>query len=135
MNKRCYLPQAGFTLIELMIAVVVVAVISVIAIPNYSEYVRRGARAEAMASLLQGAAQMQQQFTLNNSYAGTAPIFKSTTKYSVLLAASATTNAFTLVATPLSADNKCGAFTVDQSGLRGLSGSHTASVADCWSGK
>ena len=43
----------GFTLIELMIVVAVVAILSSIAYPSYTEYVRRGHRAEARAGLLQ----------------------------------------------------------------------------------
>lgn len=127
--------EAGFTLIEVMVTVIVIGILSAIAIPNYSEYVKRGARAEAMAALLQGAAQMQQQFTLSNSYSATTPTFSSTTKYNVSLVAGTTASAFTLQAVPISADAKCGTFTVDQSGQRGLSGSHTFSIADCWAGK
>lgn len=36
--------QRGFTLIELMIAVVIVSVLAAIAVPIYTEYVRRSAR-------------------------------------------------------------------------------------------
>ena len=40
--------QQGFTLIELMIVVVVIAVLAAIAIPNYLEQSRKGRRAEAV---------------------------------------------------------------------------------------
>jgi len=45
----------GFTLIELMIVVAFVEILGAIAIPSYSEYIRRGHRAEARAGLLQAA--------------------------------------------------------------------------------
>lgn len=39
--------QQGFTLIELMIVVAVIAILSAIAFPSYTDYVMRGRRAEA----------------------------------------------------------------------------------------
>jgi len=57
MNAR----RSGFTLIELMIAVAVVAILAAVAYPSYTDYVRRGNRVAAQ-SLLQDLAQRQQQF-------------------------------------------------------------------------
>jgi type IV pilus assembly protein PilE len=45
--------KAGFTLIELMITVAVIAILSTIAVPSYREYIRRGYRAEARAAFMQ----------------------------------------------------------------------------------
>lgn len=43
--------QRGFTLIELMIVVVVIAVLAAIAVPNFQEQARKGKRAEAVRAM------------------------------------------------------------------------------------
>ena len=58
----------GFTLIELMITVAIIAVLAAIAIPNYTDYVRRGKLQEATSTLLSMRTKMEQYFQDNRSY-------------------------------------------------------------------
>jgi type IV pilus assembly protein PilE len=70
MNKsvpRPRAPNAGFTLIELMIAVAIIAVIAAIAFPSYQSSARKGRRAEAFAAL---AALQQAQERWRSNHAG-----------------------------------------------------------------
>ena len=60
----------GFTLIELMIVVVIVAILAAIAIPSYSDYVRRSRITEAVAVLSGMRVKMEQYFQDNRTYAG-----------------------------------------------------------------
>ncbi len=53
----------GFTILELMIVVAIVAILASIAWPSYQEYVRRGKRADAEALML-GIASREQQYML-----------------------------------------------------------------------
>ncbi len=55
--------RRGFSLLELMIAVAVVAVLTAIAIPSYQAYLIRGQRATAKAALLQAAQTMERAYT------------------------------------------------------------------------
>ena len=63
--------QAGFTLIELMITMAVLAILAAIAIPNYTDYVRRGRIPEATSNLQGMKTKMEQWFQDNRSYPAT----------------------------------------------------------------
>lgn len=62
--------QSGFTLIELMITVVVIAILTAIALPSYTSYVVRGKVPDATATLAAKRVQMEQWFQDNRSYTG-----------------------------------------------------------------
>ena len=62
--------QRGFTLIELMMALVVVAILTAIALPAYTSYIIRGNVPEATANLATKQVQMEQWFQDNRTYIG-----------------------------------------------------------------
>jgi type IV pilus assembly protein PilE len=59
----------GFTLIELMITILVVAILASIAIPSYRQYVIRANRTAAQAVMMDIATRQQQFFVANRAYA------------------------------------------------------------------
>ena len=60
--------QAGFTLIELMIAVAIVAILASVGYPAYTDYVRRGQLQEAFAAMSDYRIKMEQYFQDYRNY-------------------------------------------------------------------
>ena len=58
----------GFTLIELMITIVIIAVLASIAIPSYTAYIERGKRGAARSALMAAASFLERNFTTNGCY-------------------------------------------------------------------
>lgn len=136
--------QAGFTLIELMIAVAIVGILSAVVYPSYTESVRRGDRASARAAMLEVQQFMERYYAANNAYAVvdgsgnvTNPALPArlanapagSPKYRLSLG-TASVNAYTITATPINTD-KCGNLTLTNTGVKGRSGTGP-SVAECW---
>jgi type IV pilus assembly protein PilE len=63
-------PVSGFTLIELMVVVVIVAIFAAIAIPGYQEYARRTLAAQAQQEIQQLANLLEKNKTRNFNYLG-----------------------------------------------------------------
>jgi type IV pilus assembly protein PilE len=59
---------AGFTLIEVMIALAVVAITTMIAASSYRNYVRRSHRVQAVQALLVAAAEQEKFYLANGRY-------------------------------------------------------------------
>lgn len=144
--------QSGFTLLELMIVVIIIAILTSIALPSYQNYLRRGYRADAKAVLMENAQFLERNLTTANRYhqdsAGTAinnqlPIKTSpregtSSKYTISVIANTTT--FTLTATPVNGSvmqgDPCGSFTLNNLGQKRIvvmGVQNTGSNAsECW---
>jgi prepilin-type N-terminal cleavage/methylation domain-containing protein len=68
-SRLRYRPSQGFTLIELMIAVGIVAILTAIAYPSYRNYVIRGQLVDATTGLSSVRANMERYFQDNRTYA------------------------------------------------------------------
>ena len=62
--------EAGFTLLELLAAIAIVAILGAIAMPIYTDYVRKGQLGEAYANLADMSTRLEQFFQDNRTYAG-----------------------------------------------------------------
>ena len=126
----------GFTLIEVMIAIAMVAILAAIAYPSYSQYLKTSRRTEATATLTKIANLEERYYLDNNSYGGltdlslTSPYNTENSYYQITI--NVTSSTFTLTATAQNAqaaDTECGSLTLDQDGTKGSS---TANAATCW---
>lgn len=137
--------QVGFTLIELMIVVAIVGILSAIAYPSYTEYVRRGHRAEARTGLLQAQQWLERAATAQGVYPtalpnalqwkkadGTADPDK---RYTIGFKAGNTNAAFTLIATRKAgaqSNDRCGDFTLPNTGAMSIeNNASTTNPEDC----
>ena len=130
---------AGFTLIELMITVAVVAILVAIAYPAYQDQVRKARRALAKADLVEYAQLAERFHTVNNTYEGfdlpatQVPREAGATPYYALEFTEQEANAFTIQATPEGgqASDKCGTLSLNHAGVKG-SGDGATQDPDCF---
>ena len=148
---------AGFTLVELMVTIIVLAIIVTIGVPSYSNQVRKSHRTEAKTALLDLASREERFFSTNGAYTNDAGQLGYATstgntlfQYNVgsnyyqlsacvganiptsCTAAQATNTAATylLTAAPVGAQTKdttCGTFTLDNTGVQSA-----AATSGCW---
>jgi type IV pilus assembly protein PilE len=64
--------QKGFTLIELLIVVAIIGILSTIALPAYTDYIKRGKLTEAMTELAGMRVRLEQLYQDNRNYGTTA---------------------------------------------------------------
>ena len=150
----------GFTLIELMIVLAIVAILASIALPSYRSSIAKGNRAAARAQLMQAAQYMQRFYSANDRYdadrTGNTTIWaimppsllrapaEGSQLYEIsnigVNASSANQSTFQLIMRPIAgasmANDSCGAYTLTQSGAKGniFGGAAltTAQIATCW---
>lgn len=125
----------GFTLIELMIVIVIVAVLVGLALPSYKDYVRKARRGEAQ-QLLMNWANMQEIWRANHTtYAAAAAspdgIPAPTHSAYVFSLEAATATTYSLQAEPQGdqAKDKCDGYPYDE---LTLDQSNTKTPPDCW---
>ena len=136
---------AGFTMIELLTVVAIIAILAAIGYPSYLESIAKSRRAEARTALQEAVQYMQRFYVANDTYekdlSGTnvalpPEISKSpkngTASYIIgLVTGSVTGVGFVVEAVPTGAD-KCGSFRLNERGQRSLANATVADQASCW---
>ena len=81
------LDARGFTLMELLVAIVIIAVLASIAYPSYDVFIRKTRMEQAKASIMATARDMERFYTKNRTFKG-APAPASTDFFDIAFAAS-----------------------------------------------
>lgn len=153
-TDRCTMKQAtqrGFTLIEVMIVVAIVAILASVALPAYNDYVRRGQLPEAATNLASYRIKMEQYYQDNRVYgsgtcanlAGTwknfTPDGKTFFQYDCALtdAGSGAGSGYVITATGKTSSRAKGyTYTVNQAGVKKTTKFADATVdLNCWAQK
>lgn len=143
----------GFTLIELMTAVLVASILLAIAIPSYRTQTQKSRRTEAKAALLDLASREERYNSTNSTYSSTPsnlgytgswPITVGSGYYQITACVAANTTcatdagtgqAFLLTAQPVgsqASDSQCASFTLDSTGLQKVTGAASGTPSTCW---
>jgi type IV pilus assembly protein PilE len=140
----------GFTLIELVVAVFIVALLLVLALPSYQRQLLHARRSLGSAQLLQVMMRQQQYFLDHKQYARSLTdlgylahpyaidaagdvVAAAADDRTYLIGLTWRQDGYTLFATPQLSQTKdqlCGALTLDATGAKGISGAGKA--RDCW---
>jgi type IV pilus assembly protein PilE len=131
----------GFSLIELMIAVVIIGILASIAYPSFQEQVRKSRRADGKAMLMEKAQQLERCYTRFASYTGNDVDCNidlpdnSLEEHYIVDEIARDGSSFTLSATPQgdqANDAKCDVLTLDNMGRLGSQGQVNDDANDCW---
>ena len=125
--------QQGINLIELMIVVVIVSILASIAIPSYTNSVKKTRRNMAAGCLQAQAQYLERWYTSKMTYEGAVAQACQTEilDFYTVSITDTDTRTFSATAVPkgAQADDKCGTLSLDEKGLRGVSAD---TVAHCW---
>ncbi|OFZ88430.1 MAG: hypothetical protein A2V78_01825 [Betaproteobacteria bacterium RBG_16_64_18] len=133
------LKTRGFTLIEIMIAIAIIAILTAVGYPSYVDYVMRGKLTEAISGLSDMRVKMEQYFQDNRSYLGAcvagtvAPLPAATSNFS-FACSNLGTSTFTVTASGIGSMQDF-VYSIDQTNTRttvGLKPGWAGSGSSCW---
>jgi type IV pilus assembly protein PilE len=137
--------QRGFTLIEVMIVVAIVAILASVALPAYNQYIRRGQLQEALTTLADQRIRLEQYYQDNRRYGpadgetcfgtGSDTLTVTDARYfTYTCETSASGQAYVITATGVDGGNTDGfTYTINESGAKATTSyAGTATTTSCW---
>lgn len=136
-STRMKLIQKGFTLIELMITLAIIAIIATIALPQYADYAMRARIPEATANLANKRARLELFYDNNHTYVGAPDAANdSTTSNSFDFACACAAGTYVLTATGKGSMNGF-TYTINQANAKATTAVPSGWVTNltCWATK
>src|SRR5579872_5064902 len=131
---KTYFSQRGFHLIEIMICVAIIAIISMIAIPNYQHHLLRARRSEAEITMSKIAAALEEYHIAHDSYTGATLASLGFSNFilqeNYRLELNTEDQHYVLHANPKFNDTECGVLTLNSEDVKSNSGK--LDVRQCW---
>lgn len=120
----------GFTLIELIFVVAILAILLALAYPAYTDQIRKARRADAISTMMSAAQYLERCFTRDNAYnVCAAPAGLSADEYyNITVERNATTYTITAAPQGAQATDPCGDFTLDYLGNK----TSESTTDRCW---
>jgi type IV pilus assembly protein PilE len=130
----------GFSLIELVVTMLVLAILTAIAVPTFSNYTHRAKRSDATRTMTIDAQALERCYSQAFTYVGCAQVASSATSsegyYTVTV--TMTANSYSITAVPVSpgpqtSDSACQTFQLNNAGTQSaLDGGANPNTQTCW---
>jgi type IV pilus assembly protein PilE len=134
--------DAGFTLIELVVAMAIVGILTAIAIPSYNAYIKRANRTDATRTMTIDAQALERCYSQTFKYSNCAGAQNGTVAsaqgyYNVTIVSADTPASYQInavaIKSPQTTDSNCANFTLDNSGKQGATNTAAADTTKtCW---
>jgi len=143
--------HGGFSMVELIVTMLIVAILAAVAIPAYSQYVRKSRRTDAKSALMDLASLEERYFSTNNAYSATStdlgyaafPATVGNGYYTVAaptvvpatqtLAATYSITATVIPGIDQAKDTQCASFTISSAGVQtALTSAAVDNSQTCW---
>ena len=126
----------GYTLIEVLVVFVVIAILGALALPSFLTALRKGNRSDVKAIMMETAQFMERYYTTNKTYAGASVLSAvspkgssgAAIKYNVSWSVTPTGSVYTMQAIPANGQvgDSCGTLTLSNTGAQ------TGAIGGCW---
>jgi type IV pilus assembly protein PilE len=130
---KFFIHYKGFTLLELIVVILIIAVLVSLALPSYTQYSLRSHRSEGLDALVSSAMLMERNRLINRRYAAIEPRLTISGYYEITVSISENGGGYALTAIPQDGQHQdsCGRLGLDSLSQQTAEGD----AGKCWQGR